>query len=590
MPTKEKRQEVRKRTGDIDNATIKMPLPFPKGVFLEKELVDFSEHGASFSMTNEEGHLLPKTPLNNITITYDDNVTRIKNAEVVYAAQLNSGSDWIKIGIHFNHNGHIEQDIFPVRPERYGENFFGNLDRFVSFKDESGTEYLCNILNVSRHGLAFSIQKDSIIFKVSSVINNFRVIINNEVTFDGDIVVSRITENNDNFIIGGEFRERLLDIEDVTIIKKKAEVKTDIINYVEDSVLLFERIDEHFKQKVADIGYILSKAKDFLDEEENSISDLSSSDREEVACLILDDIASSTYPKINSLLEELDTIGSKLEDDRMQEIYKEYFQSHLHPYFLLAPVLYRILKKPLGYAGDYEMMNMLYANDYDGPTLFAKYVNKFACQVRPAQTSRNRVGYLTEKIQRVADEVIGKKGRKAKIMTIGCGPAIEFQRFVELDDNSNNTEVTLVDFEKEALSHAKDKIMDLKVKHKRDLEIHPRFSSILQMIKDYKRGKKVFEKQDLIYCSGLFEYLSPSTCKLLIKFLYQTLNKTGQIIVGNFDEINNYRYFMDYCGEWYLIYRNEKSMLDLASEVKDAKSIYVEKEETKLNDFLVIEK
>ena len=102
----------------------------------------------------------------------------------------------------------------------------------------------------------------------------------------------------------------------------------------------------------------------------------------------------------------------------------------------------------------------------------------------------------------------------------------------------------------------------------------------------------MFGKQDLIYCSGLFEYLNTPMCKVLIEMFYKHLNRNGQIIIGNFDEATNIscRYTMEYGAEWYLIYRNEKLMMDLASKVKDAGSIYVEKEQTGLNDFLVIRK
>jgi len=591
MPSTEKREEVRKKFGDLDNAFIKIPLPFPKDTILEKELVDFSEHGASFSTTMDEGYLLPKTPLEDILIMYKDKITKVKNAEVVYAARLNSGSDWVRIGVRFVRKGHRQQDMFPIRPVRYEKDFFGNLEKYVSFKDAAGIEYLFDILNVSRYGIAFSIQKDNIILKISSIIRDFTVNINNEEIFCGDVVISHITEAENHFIIGAEFRERLLHIEKITSLKKKATLETDIISYVESSILQFEEIDDQFKQKIADTGYILSKVKTFLDAEEKRIADLESPDREEISDLILDEVADRTYHRIDALIEEMNAAGANLDDNKKKhERYKEYFQAHLNPYLLPAPIASRIFNKPLGYAGDYESMNMIYRNDYEGPTLFAKFVHKHMCQIRIGQANRNRVAYLTEKIQKAVEAVIRKTERKAKIMTIGCGPAIEFQRFVELDENSNHTEVTLVDFEKEALEHATEKITALKISHLRDLKIHTRFFSILQMIKDFKRGKKIFEKQDLIYCSGLFEYLSPSTCKALIQFFYQCLNGGGQIVIGNFDEDNNYKYYMEYCGEWYLIYRNEELMIDLASEVKNAKTVFVEKEETGLNDFLVIKK
>jgi extracellular factor (EF) 3-hydroxypalmitic acid methyl ester biosynthesis protein len=210
------------------------------------------------------------------------------------------------------------------------------------------------------------------------------------------------------------------------------------------------------------------------------------------------------------------------------------------------------------------------------------------CEMKAGYANRNRVTYLLDKIRKVTDLVAREEGREAKIMTVGCGPAIELQKFVELDENSNHTVLTLVDFEKEALEHAKEKILELKILHSRNLKMYPRLFTILQLIKDFKRGKEIFEKQDLIYCSGLFEYLNASTCKALIDLFYQYLNPGGQIIIGNFDEACAYRYFLEYCGEWYMVYRNEELMIDLASELKNTKAVFVEKEDTGYNDFLVI--
>lgn len=591
MTNTERREEARVKCGDADNAFIKIPLPFPKNTFIEKELDDLSRHGASFSTTGGEGYLLPKTPLENILITYKDKDTRVKNAEVVYTTCLNSGSDWMRIGVQFLPEGQGQQYMYPVRPARYEQDFFGDLEKHVLIKDEAGIEYVFDILNVSRYGIAFGTQKENITFKISSVIRNFKVVINNEELFTGDVVISHITETENQVVIGAEFRENLLHVDKVTSLKKKVSLTKEIDSYVNDSIFPFESIDGQFRQKIADIGYVLSKVKSFLDKEEKKISELQSPDREEISQLILEEVGSRTYSRLDAMIEEMNALGINLDSSKEQhDLYKAYFQTHLNPHLLMAPIAHRVSNKPLGFAGDYESMNMIYRNAYEGSTLYAKYLHKHMCQITPGFTNRNRVSYLLDKIQSFTDTVIREEGRKAKIMTVGCGPAIELQNFVKIDENSNHSEVTLVDFEKEALEHAKEKIMELKILHSRNLKIHPMLFSILQMIKDFKRGKEIFEKQDLIYSSGLFEYLNASTCKTLIELLYQCLNPGGQIIIGNFDEANTYKYYMEYCGEWYLIYRNEEQMIDLASELKNARSIFVEKEETGLNDFLVIEK
>lgn len=589
MTNIEKRAEARMKCGDSDNAFIRIPLPFPKDTFIEKELEDISRRGASFSTTLDEGYLLPKTPLENILITYRGKDTIVKNGEVVYTTRLKSGSDWMRIGVRFKRKGHEQQNMYPIRPDRYEKDFFGDLEKYASFKDEAGIEHLFDILNVSRYGIAFATRKNSIIFKISSVIRDFKVVINSEEVFTGDVVVSHITETEDHVIIGAEFRENVLHIDKITSLKKKASIKTEITSYVDGSIFSYESIDGDFKQSVADIGYVLSKVKSYLDEEEKRIADLRPPDREEVANLILGEVAAKTYNRLYAMIEEMNEFGVDLDlNKKKHDRYKAYFQTHLNPYLLSAPIAHRVFSKPLGFAGDYESMNMIYRNIHEGSTLFAKYIHKHMCELKTGRTNRNRVAYLLDKIRRVTDSVVNEEGREAKIMTVGCGPAIEFQKFVELDENSNHTVVTLVDFEKEALEHAKEKILEHKILHSRNLKMYPRLFTILQMIKDFKRGKEIFEKQDLIYCSGLFEYLNASTCKALIALFYKYLNPGGQIIIGNFDEACAYRYYIEYCGEWYMVYRNEELMIDLASELKNTKAVFVEKEDTGYNDFLVI--
>ncbi len=42
-------------------------------------------------------------------------------------------------------------------------------------------------------------------------------------------------------------------------------------------------------------------------------------------------------------------------------VHQAFGKRHLHPLILGSPFVYRTLQKPLGYAGDYEMVNMMMA-------------------------------------------------------------------------------------------------------------------------------------------------------------------------------------------------------------------------------------
>src|SRR6185436_12964336 len=125
----------------------------------------------------------------------------------------------------------------------------------------------------------------------------------------------------------------------------------------------------------------------------------------------------------------------------------------LHPLVLCSPFVYRTYHKPLGYAGDYEMVNMILRDPYEGASLFAKIVNVCFLKNPPAEAHRNRIKYLTTKLGEETRRVCAG-GRREKILNLGCGPAKEIQNFMLLDDLSDRTAFTLLDFNDETIEHA----------------------------------------------------------------------------------------------------------------------------------------
>src|SRR5437588_3873172 len=96
----------------------------------------------------------------------------------------------------------------------------------------------------------------------------------------------------------------------------------------------------------------------------------------------------------------------------------------LHPCILCSPFAYRTFYKPLGYAGDYEVVNMMARSPYEGSSLFAKIVNLWFIEQRPAEAHRNRIDSLVQKQFEETARVAGLN-RTARIFSLGCGPAIE---------------------------------------------------------------------------------------------------------------------------------------------------------------------
>ena len=108
-----------------------------------------------------------------------------------------------------------------------------------------------------------------------------------------------------------------------------------------------------------------------------------------------------------------------------------YFHDRFGQLIDLSPVAARCFHKPLGYAGDFEMMNMFYRNENLGESLFGRSLSRALLDADAAQAVRNRVNYLSSKIK--AAVARSGSGRPVRILSVAAGPAVELQQILRND-------------------------------------------------------------------------------------------------------------------------------------------------------------
>ncbi len=108
-------------------------------------------------------------------------------------------------------------------------------------------------------------------------------------------------------------------------------------------------------------------------------------------------------------------------------------------------------------------------------------------------------------------------------------------------------------------------------------------------MKQFSSKDRIFPDDhfDMIYCAGLFDYLSDKVCTRFIDLCFRWSQKNSLILFTNVHPVNPGINIMEYVLEWHLIYRNEKQMLDLFNRSED-KKVYTD--DTGFNVFLEIEK
>jgi extracellular factor (EF) 3-hydroxypalmitic acid methyl ester biosynthesis protein len=162
-----------------------------------------------------------------------------------------------------------------------------------------------------------------------------------------------------------------------------------------------------------------------------------------------------------------------------------YIQRHLHQ-SPRAPFAYRTYRKPLGYAGDYEMVNMMLRDPQEGSSIFAKMFNVWLLHQGSAAAHRSRLDFLKQRlIEETAATV--RAGREARIFSLGCGPAWEVQAFLADSRLSNHAQFTLLDFNDETVQHATQVLQQKKRQHQRTTPITLIKKSVQQLLKDIVR-------------------------------------------------------------------------------------------------------
>ena len=271
-------------------------------------------------------------------------------------------------------------------------------------------------------------------------------------------------------------------------------------------------------------------------------------------------------------------------------IHKDYYRRELG-YLLLDPaeVNRRIYQKPLGYAGDYGIMNYIY--DYSGDTAFLgvstyeRLINNYTCNIPVSRSNVARKNFLKEEIAKVVAE-----NNNPKIISLGCGSARELIEILNEGKIDKPTMFKCLDLEQEALRYIEKSIEAIPLDKKRLLSISYLHRDITSIIRD-KKVKEDVAGCNLVYLSGVYDYLSDKMAERIVKELYALLESSGQLIICNISSENNtHRAYYELLGEWCMIHRTKEEMLSWGEKLGGIKVEFANPSDGKGYHFLVVKK
>lgn len=259
-----------------------------------------------------------------------------------------------------------------------------------------------------------------------------------------------------------------------------------------------------------------------------------------------------------------------------------YFHDRFGALIDLSPFAARCFHKPLGYAGDFEMMSMVYRNESLGDTLFGRSLSRVVLDSHAGQAVRHRAHYLVGKITAAAAR--SDPHRPARILSVAAGPAMELQLILRKDPTllrAGQAQIVLLDQDASALRHAREQIEALAAQASVEVTLRCINTSIRTVIAEGFNGS-----YDLIYSAGLFDYLKDRTARAAGARLVDALAPGGHAVIGNFGTPNPTRPLMELILDWPLHHRSASDLHQLFGNIGTGMTI--EQETTGVNLFAVI--
>lgn len=445
--------------------------------------------------------------------------------------------------------------------------------------------------HVGRFRVVVDIPGELLSLRLSESVPRLAVTLRGRCVYDGRGVIQTLVPNGPSWVceVGLEESSWRVPAEmapDVYDPEKLGEAFADFLrDWSQDHQLL-----PGYKSVISDMHTFLVGLRLWLDQLQVQLSLTNGKTLSESrAVQLLETVGRRAIPCIDELFRRFEECCTHIPTERVQA-HRCYMRRQLHPLTLCAPFAHRTFFKPLGYAGDYEMVNMIVRNGWEGESLYARVVNKWFLEQPPAEAHRNRISYLTGRLLEEALRVAAR-GRGLRVLNLACGPAHEVQRFIAECPLSSDAEITLLDMDGETLRHVEERTALLTAQHHRKPKMRFVRESVFQLLKSAESKRCPVEARfDLAYCAGLFDYLPDAVCKRLVSYMFHRLDPGGLLIATNVHPCNPLRNGMEHLLDWHLICRDAPQMRELAALVADQGDVRVLSDPTGVNVFLEVRK
>jgi extracellular factor (EF) 3-hydroxypalmitic acid methyl ester biosynthesis protein len=415
---------------------------------------------------------------------------------------------------------------------------------------------LCRLHDVSMNGLgAYAPRGSNDLHGVGERLP-VRLGIRGATLHEGTGEISRLEPTPFGTKVGVRLLDRCLDISQLLAKYDEAFIRAGIEEFAESAA----SVAPEYRQICADALHLLRTYRNALDRFQKTCP--ATAETEEMMAECETRVLAQWRPlwyRANEIVTPI------LNDAAALRAAKRITESLVTPECLGAPFVRRAYEKPLGYPGDFQALEMIYAWGREGASLADQLVHRIGITTAECVTTR-----MLMMRQMIAEAVMQRAPAPVRITSLGCGAAREVRDYLQLRHLPAPVEFTLIDQDHAALSS----VYERTYADVRRLQGQARVSCLHASFSQFLKAGEFFRtlpRQDIIYSIGLVDYLSAQRAKLLAASLYSRLAPGGMLIIGNLsDSPRNTRWPMEFICDWSVNYRSEGEMIEMAAGMPDA--------------------
>ena len=452
--------------------------------------------------------------------------------------------------------------VHPIRP----------IDPVITFRNSQHEAVRGTLTNVQRRSLVMEIYNPYSIVQVSEVLSELTIRSGERSIYKGKAVVVRLLNTGLMAVVSVTLTDEWNDLAAIGYDGKS--VGSEARSFVESWDLRFN-VRRDYQVVVSEMRAYFSEITRWIDQADINRG-LPRAEDGRVREDVFFDLAQPLLGKGREYLQWFESEAA-LVDPELAPAHRSFAQAAIHPLILRAPFVYRTFAKPLGYAGDYEMVNQILSDPLQGPSTYFQLVNYMFLQAGVAVAHRNRIDILHNRLNKLAEFAV-QEGRTMRVLNVGCGPAVEIQRFLRESPHSDRLEFVLVDFSEETLEYTRQQLEKASQASGRTVKLKLQHESVNQLLKRATRSLLITpeERFDFVYCAGLFDYLTDKVCTRLVEYFLSRCHAGARILVTNVHSSNPERNWMEHFLEWYLIYRDEAGLVRAMPKGLEVRETYTD--------------